>query len=102
MSIFITGSSSCLLSVELATKLTGHSTEPDMCHLTYEGYLGMKQLLALPLQNDLRKLTSVILEGGFPYAPKLITCDAIDSLIKKRNSIRHVNILQFMKEEKNF
>ena len=62
MSIFITGSSSYLISGELAAKLTERSIESDMCPLTYEGYLGMKQLLALPLQGDLRKLTSIILK----------------------------------------
>ena len=76
MSIFITGSNSYLLSGELATKLTGRYIELDMYPLTYEEYLGMKQFLGIALQDDLKELTSFILEGGFPYTLKLITYDA--------------------------
>ena len=76
MSIFITGSNSYLLSGELATKLTGRYIELNMYPLTYEEYLGMKQFLGIPLQDDLKELTSYIYEGGFPYALKLRTDDA--------------------------
>ena len=76
MSIFITGSNSYLLSGELATKLTGRYIELNMYPLTYEEYLGMKQFLGIPLQDDLRELTFYIYEGGFPYALKLRTQDA--------------------------
>lgn len=76
ISIFITGSNSYLLSGELATKLTGRYIELNMYPLTYEEYLKMKEFLAIPLQDDLKELTSYILEGGFPYALKLRTQDA--------------------------
>ena len=76
MSIFITGSNSYLLSGELATKLTGRYIELNMYPLTYEEYLGMKQFLEIPLQDDLKELTSYIYEGGFPFALKLRTDDA--------------------------
>ena len=76
MSIFITGSNSYLLSGELATKLTGRYLELNMYPLTYEEYLGMKQFLQIPLEDDSHELTNFIYDGGFPYTLKLRTEDA--------------------------
>lgn len=76
ISIFLTGSNSYLLSGELATKLTGRYIELDMYPLTFEEYLGMKQFLQIPLEDDLQELNTFIHDGGFPYALKLRTPEA--------------------------
>ncbi len=66
-SIFITGSSSYLLSGELVTKLTGRYVEFELFPLNFEEYEGMKRFLGKVINpNPLAGLTSYILEGGFP------------------------------------
>ena len=68
-SIFITGSNSYLLSVELATKLTGRYIEVEMFPLTFDEYLEMKHFYGKPVDaNMLVELNRFVLEGGFPRA----------------------------------
>ena len=71
-SIFITGSNSYLLSGELVTKLTGRYIEFNILPLSFEEYIGFKKFFGKSISGDnLTKLRSYILEGGFPYVVRL-------------------------------
>ena len=68
-SIFITGSSSYMLSGELSTVLTGRYIDFEMFTLTFEEYLKMKEFYNQPVSTNLtEELDRYILEGGFPKA----------------------------------
>uniref|UniRef100_UPI002AC95F5A ATP-binding protein n=1 Tax=Paratractidigestivibacter sp. TaxID=2847316 RepID=UPI002AC95F5A len=68
-SIFITGSSSYLLSGELSTKLTGRYVEFEMQTLNYREYREMKGFLGMAADpNPAAELDEYILVGGFPKA----------------------------------
>lgn len=68
-SIFITGSSSYLLSGELATKLTGRYIEFELQTLSFKEYCDMKRFLGQPVSPNLAdELDRYIIEGGFPKA----------------------------------
>ena len=78
-SIFLTGSNSYLLSGELATKLTGRYIEFEITTLSFEEYLGLKELLGKEISiNPEDEFDKYMLEGGFPYAVSL------DSFADKR------------------
>ncbi|MBQ9612390.1 MAG: ATP-binding protein, partial [Lachnospiraceae bacterium] len=67
--MFITGSNSYLLSGELATKQTGRYLEFELYTLSFEEYLGMKELLGNTILSDLTaEFDNYISEGGFPKA----------------------------------
>jgi len=69
LSIFITGSNSCLLSGELATKLTGRYVEFEMQTLNFKEYCEMKRFLGQRVDpNPTAELDAYILGGGFPKA----------------------------------
>jgi hypothetical protein len=71
-SIFITGSNSYLLSGELVTKLTGRYIEFEMSTLSFNEYIGMKQLYGVECDANIEiEFNKYILEGGFPHAVKL-------------------------------
>ena len=67
-SIFITGSNSYLLSGELSTYLTGRYIEFEICTLTFDEYIGMKDYFELPVQHNnlIQEFDKYIKEGGFP------------------------------------
>jgi predicted AAA+ superfamily ATPase len=66
-SIFIAGSSSCLLNGELVTKLTGRYLEFELFTLSFEEYLGMKRFLGKEVLPDLTaEFDQYISYGGFP------------------------------------
>ncbi|MBR4515335.1 MAG: ATP-binding protein [Lachnospiraceae bacterium] len=78
-SIFLTGSNSYLLSGELATKLTGRYIEFELTTLSFDEYLGLKELLGKEISvNPEDEFDKYMLEGGFPYAVGL------DSFADKR------------------
>ncbi len=82
-SIFITGSSSYLLSGELVTKLTGRYVEFELFPLNFEEYEGMKRSLGKVINpNPLAELTSYILEGGFPRTFSSMTLLTNESMYK--------------------
>jgi hypothetical protein len=84
-SIFITGSNSYLLSGELATKLTGRYIEFEMGTLSFNEYLGMKQLYGVECDANIEiEFDKYILEGGFPHAVKL------NSFYDKRKYVKSV------------
>ena len=84
-SIFITGSNSCLLSGELATKLTGRYIEFEMYTLTFEEYERMKAFYGIEIDpNPQVELQKYILEGGFPRTVR------IESLADKRSYTQSV------------
>lgn len=79
-SIFITGSNSCLLSGELATKLTGRYIEFEIYTLTFDEYEQMKSFYNISMDNNPQiELRNYILEGGFPRTVR------IESLADKRS-----------------
>ncbi len=66
-SIFITGSTSYLLSGELITKLTGRYIEFELFPLSFAEYEGMKRFYDKNiLPNIAAEMNQYILEGGFP------------------------------------
>ena len=68
-SIFVTGSNSCLLSGELATKLTGRYVEFGVQTFSFREYREMKRFLGQAVDpNPVAELDRYILEGGFPKA----------------------------------
>ena len=104
-SIFITGSNSYLLSGELVTKLTGRYLEFEMYPLTFDEYLGMKQFLKLPVDNDVAaEFENYITEGGFPKTLSLpaltdkrsyvqgVIAEIFEKDIRKRVKIRNVSV----------
>jgi len=65
-SIFIAGSSSYLLSGELATKLTGRYVEFELFPLSFDEYLGMRAFYGKDVEGNLQaELNSYLQEGGF-------------------------------------
>ena len=104
-SIFITGSNSYLLSGELVTKLTGRYLEFEMYPLTFDEYLGMKNFMKLPVDNDITvEFENYIVEGGFPktlsfsnlsdkmtYVKGVIT-EIFEKDIRKRVKVRNVSV----------
>ena len=106
-SIFITGSNSYLLSGELVTKLTGRYLEFEMYPLTFDEYLGMKQFLKLPVDNDVTaEFEHYITEGGFPKTLSLpaltdkrsyvqgVIAEIFEKDIRKRVKIRNVSVFR--------
>lgn len=84
-SIFITGSSSYLLSGELVTKLTGRYLEFEVFPLGFDEYEQMKAFYGKKIDNNsLIELTNYILEGGFPRTIH------IDDLAAKRTYVDSV------------
>ena len=68
-----------LLSGELATKLTGRYIEFELTTLSFDEYLGLKELLGKEISvNPEDEFDKYMLEGGFPYAVGL------DSFADKR------------------
>lgn len=66
ISIFITGSNSCLLSGELATKLTGRKIEIDILPLNFFEYIEMKKFLNKNMnENIYLEFEEYIRIGGF-------------------------------------
>lgn len=85
-SIFITGSNSYLLSGELSTYLTGRYIEFEICTLTFDEYIGMKDYFGLPVQHNnlIQEFDKYIKEGGFPRAV------LIDNLQDKQTYVRGI------------
>lgn len=85
-SIFITGSNSYLLSGELSTYLTGRYIEFEICTLTFDEYIGMKDYFGLPVQHNnlIQEFDKYIKEGGFPRAV------LIDNLQDKQTYVRSI------------
>ena len=84
-SIFLTGSNSYLLSGEMATKLTGRYIEFEITTLSFDEYLGLKELLGKEISINLEdEFDKYMLEGGFPYAVRL------DSFADKRLYVKSV------------
>ena len=84
-SIFLTGSNSYLLSGEMATKLTGRYIEFEITTLSFDEYLGLKELLGKEISiNPEDEFDKYMLEGGFPYAVRL------DSFADKRLYVKSV------------
>ena len=66
-SILITGSNSCLLSGELAAKLTGRYVEFEVQAPSFREYREMKRFLGQSVDpNPVAEPDRYILEGGFP------------------------------------
>ena len=65
-SIFITGSNSYLLSGELATKLTGRYIKLEMFTLSFQEYLGMRNVLNKPEIPVSQAFRDYLTYGGFP------------------------------------
>lgn len=86
-SIFVTGSNSCLLSDELAAKLTGRYVEFGVQTLSFREYREMKRFLGREVDpNPVAELDRYILEGGFPKAlgyPKMTERAYVRSVIKE-------------------
>lgn len=94
-SIFITGSSSYLLSGELVTKLTGRYIEFEVFTLSFYEYLEMKKFFNKPIDsNILNELNNYIIEGGFPKTVQY------DSIIDKRSYTKAVVTEIFEKDIK--
>ncbi len=84
-SIFITGSNSCLLSGELATKLTGRYVEFELFPLSFDEYLDMKSFLGKSVNaNLLIELNNYLQEGGLPKTIQY------DDFVDKRTYVRSV------------
>ncbi len=85
-SIFITGSNSYLLSGELSTYLTGRYIEFEICTLTFDEYIGMKDYFGLPVQHNnlIQEFDKYIKEGGFPRAV------LIDNLQDKQTYVKSI------------
>lgn len=78
-SIFVTGSNSCLLSGEIATKLTGRYLEFELFPLGFGEYEAMKAFYGMPPEADLNlEMRRYILEGGFPR------CLFLEAMAEKR------------------
>ena len=81
VSIFVTGSNSCLLSGELITKLTGRHIELPMFPLNFQEYLGMQDFLGKtalstrqPLLNISAKAVSPACRRSMEQRREWITC----------------------------
>lgn len=75
-SIFITGSNSYLLSGELATKLTGRYIELEIYTLAFCEYLGMRDFLGSPAEDDMTSFNDYLTYGGFPKSLEYSDPDA--------------------------
>lgn len=105
-SIFMTGSNSYLLSGELVTKLTGRYLEFELYTLSFEEYLGMKEFLGKPVQQDLTsEFDQYLSEGGFPKALQYegidkqayiqgVIQEIFEKDIRKRAKIRKISVFE--------
>ncbi|WP_321970998.1 ATP-binding protein [Paratractidigestivibacter sp.] len=110
-SIFITGSSSYLLSGELSTKLTGRYVEFEMQTLNYREYREMKGFLGMAADpNPAAELDEYILAGGFPKAldytdladkrayVKSVIQEIFEKDIKRRVKIKNVSVFNAVRD----
>jgi predicted AAA+ superfamily ATPase len=114
-SIFITGSSSKLLSMEIATQLRGRSLTYMMLPFSFSEYLKAKKINAnLPLTKDKEAILKNFLKdylewGGFPEvvingkSRELILKDYNDLILFKdiieRNSMKNITLARFLLEQ---
>lgn len=110
-SIFITGSNSYLLSGQLTTKLTGRYINIEVFTLTFAEYLGMKKMLAKPIDPNLEtEFNNYLSEGGFPKTVEydnivdkhMYTTSVIDEIfekdIRRHQKIKHVSVFDRVME----
>ena len=110
-SIFITGSSSYLLSGELATRLTGRYVEFEVQTLSFKEYREMKRFLGQAVDpNPVAELDRYFLEGGFPKAldyPKMadkrayvgsVIREIFEKDIRRRVKVKDVSVFNRVRD----
>ena len=102
-SIFITGSSSYLLSGELMTKLTGRYVEFEMFTLSFSEFLDMKRFMGKAIGDARIEFDEYLRYGGFPRSLEYEDPEAkaryiedvvgqiVDKDIRSRNKIRNID-----------
>ncbi len=102
-SIFITGSSSYLLSGELMTKLTGRYVEFEVFTLSFSEFLDMKRFMGKVVGDARIEFDEYLRYGGFPRSLEYEDPEAraryiedvvgqiVDKDIRSRNKIRNID-----------